>query len=84
MGEQAKTVHRCQEVQVRTWCSSKAASSLLPANPSSTFHRDPATFTSWANDGASGSSVGPADHMPILEPSIVSLAGGGLSIRGAL
>jgi transposase len=34
-------VHRCQEIQFRTWCSSRAASSFPPANPSSTFHRDP-------------------------------------------
>ena len=27
-------VQRCQEVQLRTWCSSRSASSLLPANPS--------------------------------------------------
>ena len=42
---------RPRMVQLRTWCSSRAANSLPTANPSSTFHRAPATFTSWA-DGA--------------------------------
>ena len=45
---------RSRMVQLRTWCSSRAASSLPTANPSSTFHRDPATFTIWANGTADG------------------------------
>lgn len=35
-------------------------------------------------EDANGSSVGPAGHMPIVEPSIVSLAGGGAGVTGAL
>ncbi|MDR7336753.1 hypothetical protein [Glycomyces lechevalierae] len=37
---------RCQEVQVRTWCSSSPASSLAPWKLSSILQRIPATLTS--------------------------------------
>ena len=40
-----RAVQRCHEVQVRTWCSSRAASSLLLAKDSSTLQRRPATLT---------------------------------------
>ena len=50
----ARMVQRCQEVQLRTWCSSSAASSFPAANPSSIFHRDPATRTSWASGTGCG------------------------------
>jgi len=46
----ASTLQRCQEVQRRTWCSSRPASSLPVWNDSSTVQRRPATRTKHAGD----------------------------------
>jgi hypothetical protein len=51
---QERAVQRCQDVQVRTWCSSRAASSLPAAKDSSIVQRRPATLTSVAT----GTGVG--------------------------
>ena len=69
----ARMVHRCQEVQDRTWCSSRAASSLPPAKPSPAFHRDPAgPCTSRARDtGVRG--VGAVERqLAVADPAAVS------------
>jgi hypothetical protein len=50
----ARAVQRCQEVQVRTWCWSRAASSLPAAKDSSIVQRRPATLTR----AESGAGVG--------------------------
>jgi hypothetical protein len=83
-------VQRCQEIQLRTWCSSRAANSLLPANPSSTFQRNPATLTSWANGTGPGAWAREKAYSPSLMlrrissqcgPLPVVTAGSAASIR---
>jgi hypothetical protein len=70
VGEQGQDGPPVPGGQLRTWCSSRAASSLPPANPSSTFQRDPATFTGWAGgvgavEGVLAVADAAADQQPV-------------------
>lgn len=53
----ARVTHRCQEVQVRTWCSSKPASPLLAWKFSSMLQRIPAILTRVASGVQRGAAV---------------------------
>src|SRR3954470_6639122 len=62
----ARTVQRRQDVQLRTWCSSRAVSSLPPAKHSSIFQRTPATRTSSVTGTGRGAGAREKAYSPSL------------------